>query len=417
MAKSYTVISADAHLETPPDLWTARMPKALRDKAPRVVKHPDGGDAWVLGSGSPIPLGLQVTGGQKYSEFIAKGRSFTDKLPGTGAPASRAREQDMDGTEAEVLFSSVVATALKQIKDPAVLAAITTAYNQWLSEYCSYAPERFFGMAVMPPTNLEDALAEAERAAKLPGIRGLALLTFPAGGDWGTKGDEPFWKFAAESSLCVVAHHNFGGEGEGKKAHPMPGTGDSEPLKLEGEVDLAMFAWLLTCDLPIPTLPIVTILQLILGGVLDRHPKLRFFFAESGIGWLPYWLEQMDDRFNRHRFWAKVKLAKAPSTYVREHVAFSFQEDHAGVALRHMIGLDNICWASDFPHSVGDWPWSRETRERQFAKLPADERRKIEALNIACHLGVITKAEKEAIAKEPRSEPAVAAQTRGARRM
>jgi predicted TIM-barrel fold metal-dependent hydrolase len=154
-----------------------------------------------------------------------------------------------------------------------------------------------------------------------------------------------------------------------------------------------------------------------LGGVLDRHPKLRFFFAESGIGWLPYWMEQMDDRFNRHRFWAKVRLAKTPSTYVREHVAFSFQEDHAGVALRHSIGIDNICWASDFPHSVGDWPWSRETRERQFAKLPSDERRKIEALNIACHLGVITKAEKEVMAKLPRSEPPVAAQARGTRRM
>jgi hypothetical protein len=164
---------------------------------------------------------------------------------------------------------------------------------------------------------------------------------------------------------------------------------------------MATFPWLLTCDLPIPTLPVVTILQLMASGVLDRHRGLRFHFAETGIGWLPYWLEQMEDRYDRHRFWAKVNLPRRPLEYVREHFTFSFQEDHAGVALRHSIGVDNICWASDFPHSVGDWPWSRETRTRQFRGLPEDEVRKMQALNIAAQLGVIDRTQKDKLAQAP----------------
>jgi len=113
---------------------------------------------------------------------------------------------------------------------------------------------------------------------------------------------------------------------------------------------------------------------------------------------LPYWLEQMEDRFDRHRFWANVELPRRPLQYFRDHFTFSFQEDHAGVALRHSIGIDNICWANDFPHSVGDWPWSNEVRARQFNGLPIDEVRKIQGLNIAAQLGVITPAEKAELA-------------------
>jgi predicted TIM-barrel fold metal-dependent hydrolase len=239
-------------------------------------------------------------------------------------------------------------------------------------------------------------------------------LSFPNGGDWATQGDEPLWEALDELGLAVVAHHNFGGADQGR-SHPLPGQGDEKPLSIEGAVDLATFAWLLTCDLPLPTIPILTIEQLFLGGVLDRHPNLRFHFAESGIGWLPYWLEQLDDRYDRHRFWAGVNLPLQPSDYVRRHFTFSFQEDHAGVALRHSIGIDNICWASDFPHSVGDWPHSRETRERQFVGLPDDERRKIEGLNIAAQLRLITPEEKIRLAAVPRGEEALEAPVVSAR--
>ena len=348
---------------------------------------------------------------------MTKGRSFSDGLPGTGGPEDRVADQKADGTDAEVLFSAVVASALRSIKEDDVLREIATAYNGWLSEYCSVAPERLLGVGLIPPTTVKDAVAEAERVAELPGVRGVQLLSFPNGGAWATYGDEPFWQAVSELDIPVIAHHNFGGVGG--KSHPLPGQEtDEKPLEIEGAVDLSTFAWLLTCDLPMPTIPILTIEQLFLGGILDRYPNLRFHFAETGIGWLPYWLEQMDDRYDRHRHWAGVHtLTKRPSEYVRDHFTFSFQEDHAGVALRHSIGIDNICWASDFPHSVSDWPYSREARERQFKDVPDQDRRKMEALNIASQLGLITKEQKEREAQEPITAPAPAEiLERGARR-
>jgi len=415
MAK-YNVISADAHLETPPTDWVERMPAHLRSEAPQVVKLDTGGDGVSVAGKPPAPLGLQLTGGQKFNEFVTRGRSFSDKLPGSGDPAQRLREQDQDGTDAELMYCAVVQTALKSIKNPVVLKEIAKAYNAYLNDFCSHSPDRLFGAALIPPTNIDDAMEELERISNYKAVRAACLITFPNGSEWGTYGDEPFWKAASDMGLCVTAHHNFGGEDKGK-SHPLAGQKD-KALQLDGEVDLAHFAWLLTCDMPIPTIPILTIEQLFLGGVFDRHPNIRFHFAETGIGWLPYWLEQMDDRFERHRHWAKVKLNKKPSDYVRQHVTFSFQEDHAGTRNRDLIGIDNICWASDFPHSVGDWPYSRETRERQFKSLPDNERRKLEALNIATQLGVISKEEKEALAQEPisRKVEALKIPARGERR-
>lgn len=398
MAK-YDVISADGHIECPPTAWVERMPKAWRDRAPRVIRLPEGGDAVEIRGVPPAPLGLQLTGGRRYGQIVVKGLSFAEALPGSGDPAQRVSEQVQDGVDAEILYAAVVATALRKIKNARVLKEIARAYNSWLSDYCSYAPERLLGVAVMPPTNAQDAVEELERAAKLPNIRAVQLLSFPNGGDWATYGDEPFWAAANETGMCIAGHHNFGGE-QHARSHPLPGQKD-KVLQIEGNVDLTHFAWLLTCDLPIPTIPILTIEQLFLGGVLDRYPKLRFMFAETGIGWLPYWLEQIDDRYARHRHWAGINLKRMPSEYIRSHFHFCFQEDHAGVALRHRIGIDNICWASDFPHAVGDWPYSRETRERQFKDVPGPERRKIEALNLACLVGLVTPAEKEAQSLEP----------------
>lgn len=409
MTRIYNVISADAHIEVPPTLWAERLPKDLRDDAPRVIKNPNGGDAIVIGGGRPAALGLTLTAGLKFQDFRSSGLAFADDHPGTRGPAERLAEQDVDGTEAEILFSAVAATALKQVKNRDVVVAIARAYNDWLSEYCSYAPDRLFGIAMVPTSGIEDAVVEARRVAKLKGIVGLGLMSFPSGGQIGTKADDAFWAACVDTGLCAVGHHNFGGESAGKTAHPKDGD-EMDKLEIEGnpKVDLPFFAYMLASHLPIPTLPIMTILQIILGGTFRRFPELRFHFAETGIGWLPYWLEQMDDRYQRHRFWSGVTLPKMPSQYVRDHFTFSFQEDHAGVRNRDLIGVDNICWASDFPHSVGDWPYSREVRERMFRGVPDYERRKIEALNVACQLGIISKAEKERQGHLPRSEPALA---------
>src|SRR5207244_6502742 len=89
--------------------------------------------------------------------------------------------------------------------------------------------------------------------------------------------------------------------------------------------------------------------EIILTGVHDRFPKLKFVSVEAGIGWVPYYTEQMDDRYDRNKYWAKIKLDRQPSEYVRSNWWFTFIIDHYGVANRHAIGIDNIMWSTDYP--------------------------------------------------------------------
>ena len=81
-------------------------------------------------------------------------------------------------------------------------------------------------------------------------------------------------------------------------------------------------------------------------------------------GWLSYMKEWMDNVYRRHRFWTQLDMPEPPSHYFDRQVYGTFQEDKAGVAARHFIGVDNIMWASDYPHSDTTWPESVVTVHR-----------------------------------------------------
>jgi predicted TIM-barrel fold metal-dependent hydrolase len=116
---------------------------------------------------------------------------------------------------------------------------------------------------------------------------------------------------------------------------------------------------------------------------------LKFVSVEAGIGWVPYYAEQMDDRYERNRHWAKIKLGrKLPSEYIRSNWMFTFVLDRYGVQNRHAIGLDNIMWSTDYPHHGCDWPHSRATVAAMFEGVPAAERRQVTYGNAAKLYGV-----------------------------
>jgi predicted TIM-barrel fold metal-dependent hydrolase len=119
-------------------------------------------------------------------------------------------------------------------------------------------------------------------------------------------------------------------------------------------------------------------LQLVLAGAFDRFPTLRIYFAETQIGWIPFFLQQADIRYERHSGWAEEllglpPLARPPSSYIREHCYWGFQHDTVGVELRHHIGVERLMWATDFPHQDSEWPRSMDVVARNFAGVPAAE--------------------------------------------
>jgi predicted TIM-barrel fold metal-dependent hydrolase len=203
----------------------------------------------------------------------------------------------------------------------------------------------------------------------MPGIRCVALTAWPAGKAYTSEEDDLFWSEAVRLRVPVCAHGSFGGGLDAEVAVSTLPLGATPINKLMTRVSNGFVAT-----------------QMITSGLLDRFPDLVFYFAETGIGWLPFYAEQADDNYRRHRFWAGLELAHEPSWYIVRHFRWSFQWDLAGVAARDRIGIGNMMWASDFPHVATDWPNSADLISRQFGHLSADERRAIVSDNVCSFL-------------------------------
>jgi uncharacterized protein len=381
------LISSDGHLEVLPERWSVRMPARYRDKAPRTIKMPDGGDALLVEGQEPRPVPfLDLRAGRSNETWQPFGVTVADTA-GVGPPEQRIAEQDQDGLEAEVLFPNMQMgpRLWRTMSDDDAYRAAVRAYNDWLGEeYCVVSRDRLIGLGVIPWTNLDDAVAELEHCAKL-GLRGVTLGVFPSGYGYPTPADDRFWSAAIAMKMPLTVHVGFDRQGPRAKQPTLefPGADPKVIARLGGRTIVEWVA------LPfLGTASAMSLAQTILSGVFDRLPDLQIFFAETRLGWVPFWMEEADYWYERHRHWSErllnwKPLRQRPSDYVRQHVHFSVQHvERVAVELRHHMGTDHIMFATDFPHIECDWPNTRPFAERLFAGIPADEAFRIAAGNM-----------------------------------
>ncbi|MEZ4279841.1 MAG: amidohydrolase family protein [Myxococcota bacterium] len=363
MTRSWRLISADSHINEPPDLWTSRVRAAFKDRAPRIERL-EQGDAWIMeGSSTPINFGNNANGGTPPEQRSAWVR-WEDIRRGGYVPAVRLEEQDEDGVEAEVLYPTprVSHNVFANNRDRAFHLDCIRAYNDWLAEYASHAPDRLLGIAMMPTTGVADAVAELERAMTLPGMRGVLIGRYPNGGLETKPEDEPFWARAAERGVPIHIHVSLAAvmsdeDPERKKA------GARGELR---HLDASQRTY-----------------EVILSGMFDRHPSLDFVFAEVDCGWIPYSKEQFDNRFHRRARADRPAIAHPPSHYFDHNIATTLVTDRFGIANRHAVGVERMMWSSDFPHGGTDWPNSRVEIEKDFAGVDPGEKHAILAGNAA----------------------------------
>lgn len=363
MSRHYQVISCDGHLEIPPEPWVRHVPDEHRDRAPRLVNLRTGGEGWIV-EGSPlIHNGQNVAAGRPLK---VKGGSYWEEdgspIPGTGPAAQRLSEQDRDGIDAEVLYPPVfISRFIENIEDREAYCAMVRAFNDFLAEdYCSVAPDRLIGNAVIPASGVEDAIAEMKRAKEI-GLRSMCLGSFPNGTGTPAPEDDAFWQAALELEMPVTAHSAMGDR--------------SNPLLVQsarGTFDLEMS--MLSRTIPPPAVGIV---RMILSGVLDRFPELRIYFAETNASWIPGLLYMIDDSYSIFRHWYGVDLAMAPSEYVWRHFYFGIVRDPLALRMRDLLHVDRIMWGSDFPHSVSSFPESARWLNEIFDGSPPEVRQKI----------------------------------------
>jgi predicted TIM-barrel fold metal-dependent hydrolase len=382
-AQDYLPISGDSHLEIDATHWVARIPEPYRDQAPQLVRQDDGTDAWFInGKFARLAAAADLYGGMGRDKYIPFGGTY-EGTPGTGTPAQRLAEQDQDGIGGEVLFPSQQGgpKLWRRLKDDRAYKAVVHAYNSWLAEeYCALAPNQLIGVGIIPKTNLADSMAELEYC-KNAGLKSVVLVAFPSGKTYPTEEDDPFWAMALDLDMPVTVHVGL----ERANDDPLLRFPEEPPELIEqlGPVlvtQVSQFS-------PKRGSGSVTAVQMVLSGLFDRFPKLRIFFAENQIGWVPFYLQSADVRYERNRHWAAKllgfrPLSRPPSTYILEHCLWGFQFDPVGVELRHHLGVHNLMWGSDFPHQESEWPHSQNVLEQNFKDVPDDERRLMSAQNV-----------------------------------
>jgi uncharacterized protein len=358
MARAHTLISADSHINEPPGLWIDRLPARYRDRAPRIQRF-DQGDAWVMeGALDAINFGSNCCAGVPVQERSPWVR-FDDVRAGGYDPAARLREQDQDGVDAEVLYPTprVSNQLFWHVTDPEFHLACIRAYNDWLSEYASHDPERLWGVALVPNVGVDEACAEMARALGLPGMRGVLLGQYPHGGEQLAADDDAFWSAAQERGVPISIHVAFATAAQG----------DVSRMRLSGSTRFY--------DAP------VRVQQCIDGGVFDRFPDLRLVLVEVDSSWTPYLRDQMDDRFKRANPLTRPQIKRLPGEYFTDNILTTFVTDPYAIPNRHRIGVSQMMWSSDYPHTGSDWPDSRAAIDAAFADVPAAERHAILAGN------------------------------------
>ena len=370
MARSYRYVSADSHFESPPDLWTHRVPAKYRDRAPRRIKLSNGMDA-IVEEGRPIEYsGTNQFAGKSPEEFSPVGLDF-DNARGAGSPEERLKEQDADGIDAEVLYATEARNTA--IRDRDAFLAIVRAFNEYfIEEFCGAAPDRLIGAAVLPNIGVDEDIAELKRCADM-GFKTARLHTYPSGKSNPTPEDDRFWAAALDLDMPLTIHTSFPQRTRGRDVYHL-----GYPKQPQGEERPPDFLQRIARH-GIYHCGAVEASQLILDGVFDRFPTLRIYWAENNIGWIPYFYQQMDQAYKVSASWAErllglKRLSRLPSEYLREHALWGFFDDPIGVELRHHVGVDKIMWSTDFPHIVTHWPRSLEVMEQQFAGVPDDER-------------------------------------------
>lgn len=363
MAKQYRLISADSHINEPPDLWTSRVRAKFKDRAPRIERL-EKGDAWIMeGSPTPINFGNNANGGvpvEKRSPWVR----WEEIRKGGYVPSVRLEEQAQDGVEAEVLYPTprVSHNVLANNADREFHGDCIRAYNDWLSEYASHAPDRLIGIALLPTTGVADATAELTRAMALPGLRGALLGRYPNGGLEPSPEDDPFYARAAELGVPLHIHVSLAAV-----------TSDADPERKKAGAR----GELRHMDASLRTY------EVIFSGIFDRYPKLDFVFAEVDCGWIPYLKEQFDNRYHRRAPGDRPPISKPPSYYFDHNIATTYVTDSFGISNRHAIGVERMMWSSDFPHSGTDWPHSNKQIEIDFKDIGAKDRHAILAGNAA----------------------------------
>jgi predicted TIM-barrel fold metal-dependent hydrolase len=284
------------------------------------------------------PLGLP--GAPNVPEYANAGakadtEAFKDMLDGKG----RLRDMDLEGIDVSVVYPSSLASFCA-IQDTGLETAIYEAYNRWCVDYAAAGPARIKYVAVVNMRDIEAGVAEVHRAAESDATVGIYLQTHTAQRQLDQPYFDPLWRAAEETDLPVAIHH-------ASAALPPYGL---------GVFDLGGSWWLMHAASN-PWEQMRAIATPVGGGVFERFTRLRAVFLEAGCGWLPYWLDRLDEHHGLMPYSVPRMKRTASELFQTGRLLISFEpgERMLPSALKR-VGEDVVVFASDYPHFDAKFP-------------------------------------------------------------
>jgi predicted TIM-barrel fold metal-dependent hydrolase len=374
------MISADSHVVEPAEVL-AGLAERFGDDAPRLVDVGDHRDVLAVPAtgarGLPParmgiagyrlegPLVVDRAAGAKpdpedpanpaVAELCRGGYGVLP--PGIADPRARLADQDLDGVTAEVLYPSMFFTVFG-LPNPAVVVAAFANYNDWLHDYCSVAPDRLIAAPLLPLHDpmagllaLEQALDRGARTACIP-------CRAPAPHPYRDQVYEPIWSLAEAAGIPLAMH-----VGTNAYKPPTPPVDGVAPARNPVGAYAGAASVIQT-----------TVAELICQGVTARHPGLTLVVSEFNAGWLPNWLERLDQGWMRDRTAVDPALDRPPSSYWASNFKVTIEDDRSAVLCRELIGVDTIMWANDYPHRDSTWPCSQGVTDSIMGDIPEAHR-------------------------------------------
>src|SRR5919106_2887574 len=384
------IVSVDDHVVEPAHVWQTYLPEKHRERGPRVerkrwapfIHHPgakytntedpdgDWGDAWVYDGRliyvhkKFVAIPLEATPGGDIANFDRTTMTMTavtydDMRPGCYERDARVADFELnwvDGSLPFPTFPRFCGQTFSEADDKELALACVRAYNDWMvEEWCGPSGGMNLPLCLMPLWDVEEAVREIQRNADR-GVRAFCFSELPTRlslpsihtGHW-----DPVFAVCNDTGVTLCMH--IGSSSTNPAASPDAPGGVGGTLAFNNSM-ASLADWLFSAK-------------------LIQFPKLKLAYSEGQIGWIPYALERADTVWDHHDAWqhSKELIPEPPSTYYYGRIFGCFTADRVGLANLDVVGVDNICFETDYPHTDTTWPNSKAYVEKMVADAGIDE--------------------------------------------